>query len=129
MEDKQYDKELKGFLWHETGSTVLRKGTIQINGKELYAAIIKSSNNKAEEKYELMISAGLLHVNDVKKSEKSPDIGGPITFDGQKYKLGGWRKTSEKGAEYTSVSLQVKEEDGNDNYQSVSKTSEEDSPF
>ena len=55
MEDRQYDKELKGFLWHETGSTVLRKGTIQINGKELYAAIIKSSNNKAEEKYELTL--------------------------------------------------------------------------
>ncbi len=128
MEDKQYDNALKGFLWHETGSTVLRKGTIQINGKELYAAIIKSSNNKAEEKYELMISAGLLHVNDVKKSEKRPDIGGPITVDGQKVKRGGWRKTSEKGTEYTSVSLQVKEEDGNANYEGVKKT-EEEAPF
>ena len=128
MEDRQYDKELKGFLWHETGSTVLRKGTIQINGKELYAAIIKSSNNKAEEKYELMISAGLLYVNDVKKSEKSPDIGGPITFDGQKFKLGGWRKISDKGNEFTSVSLQVKEEDGNANYEGVKKT-EEEAPF
>jgi hypothetical protein len=128
MEDKQYDKELKGFLWHETGSTVLRKGTIQINGKELYAAIIKSSNNKAEEKYELMISAGLLHVNDVKKSEKSPDIGGPITFDGQKFKLGGWRKTSEKGTEYTSVSLQVKEEEAKDHREPFN-TKEEEAPF
>ena len=63
MEDKQYDKELKGFLWQETGSTILRKGTLQIKGEELYSAIIKSKNNKGEDKYELMISVGLLHLN------------------------------------------------------------------
>lgn len=105
------NKELRGFLWHETGSTVIKKGTMQINGKEVYSAIIKSTNNKGEEKYELMTSAGLLHVNTEKMSPKSPDIGGPITYDGVVYKFGGWKKTSEKGTEYTSVSLQVKEDE------------------
>ena len=73
MDDKQYDKELKGFLWHETGSTVIRKGTMQINGEEIYSAIVKTKV-KGEDKYELMVSAGLLHLNEEKKSERSPDI-------------------------------------------------------
>ena len=107
----EYDKELKGYLWNETQSTVVKKGTIQIKGKEEYAAIVRSVNNEGKEKYELMISAGLLHVNkeEDKKSPKSPDIGGPITFGDVVYKFGGWARTSEKGNEYTSVSLQVKE--------------------
>ena len=86
MEDKQYDKELKGFLWHETGSTVIRKGTMQINGEEIYSAIVKTKV-KGEDKYELMVSAGLLHLNEEKKSERSPDIGGPITWNNVQYKL------------------------------------------
>ncbi len=127
MEDKQYDKELKGFLWHETGSIVLRKGTLQIKGEELYSAIIKSQNNRGEDKYELMISVGLLHLNDAKKSERSPDIGGPISWNGVSYKFGGWKRVSEKGTEYTSVSLRLKDEDGN-THDATFKT-EEDIPF
>tara|TARA_R100001369_G_C3322449_1_gene169183 strand:- start:1008 stop:1403 length:396 start_codon:yes stop_codon:yes gene_type:complete len=127
-QDKQYDNELKGFLWHETGSTVLRKGSIQIDGKELYSAIIKSKNNKGEEKYELMISAGLLHLNTEKKTDKSPDISGPITFNDQEFKFGGWRKISKENNEYTSVSLRLKEEDAS-GHREPFKTEEETSPF
>ena len=36
----EYDKELKGYLWNETQSTVVKKGTIQIKGKEEYAPIV-----------------------------------------------------------------------------------------
>ncbi len=110
MEDKQYDKELKGFLWHETGSTVIRKGTMQINGEEIYSAIVKTKV-KGEDKYELMVSAGLLHLNEEKKSERSPDIGGPITWNNVQYKFGGWKKVSDKGNEYTAVSLRVKDDE------------------
>lgn len=125
MDDKQYDKELKGFLWQETGSTVLRKGTLQIKGEELYSAIIKSKNNKGEDKYELMVSVGLLHLNTEKKSDKSPDIGGPITWNNNQYKFGGWKKMSDKGNEYTSVSLRVKDDEDTSSF----KSEVEEAPF
>ena len=125
MEDKQYDKELKGYLWHETGSTILRKGNLQIEGEELYSAIIKSKNKKGKDKYELMISVGLLHLNTEKKSDKSPDIGGPITWNNKQYKFGGWKKMSEKGTEFTSVSLRVKDDEDT----TALKTEVEEAPF
>mgnify|MGYP003150154563 CR=1 FL=1 len=125
MEDKQKDKELRGYLWHETGSTILRKGNLQIEGEELYSAIIKSKNKKGEDKYELMISVGLLHLNTEKKSDKSPDIGGPITWNKNQYKFGGWKKMSEKGTEYTSVSLRVKDDEDT----AALKTEVEEAPF
>ena len=59
-------KSLKVFFGMRTGSTVIRKGTLQINGEEIYSAIVKTKV-KGEDKYELMISAGLLHLNEEKK--------------------------------------------------------------
>jgi len=101
--DKQYDDELKGFLWHENGATIERKGSFQINGKKLYGAICKSINDKGEEKYEFMQSLGLIHLNTEKKSEKSPDMGGKVTYNNTTYKLGCWAKESASGTPYTSL--------------------------
>jgi len=112
--EQQYDNEKTGFLWHETNSTVMRKGSLTLDGKKHYVAIIESYNDRGEPKYEFMMSAGLLHVNQQheKVSENSPDIGGAVTINDQVFKLGGWKKMSKKNQEYTSISIKPKEEQG-----------------
>tara|TARA_R100001463_G_scaffold129975_1_gene189091 strand:- start:6754 stop:7134 length:381 start_codon:yes stop_codon:yes gene_type:complete len=111
--EQQYDNEKTGFLWHETNSTVMRKGSLTLDGKKHYVAIIESYNDRGEPKYEFMMSAGLLHVNQQheKVSENSPDIGGAVTINDQVFKLGGWKKMSKKNQEYTSISIKPKEEE------------------
>ena len=101
--DKQYDDEKKGFLWHENNSVIERKGSFTIDGKKYYGAIIKSHNDKGEYKYEFMASLGLLHLNEEKRSDKSPDMGGKVTLNGKVYKLGCWARESENGTPYTSL--------------------------
>ena len=59
-DQKEYDNELKGFMWHENDSTIHRKGSITINGQKKYSAIVESTNDKGEKKHELMVSVGLL---------------------------------------------------------------------
>jgi|TARA_R100000030_G_scaffold86664_1_gene70137 hypothetical protein len=113
--DKQYDNEKTGFLWHETDSRVMRKGTLTLDGKKHYVAIVESHNSEGQPKYEFMVSAGLLHINQEheKVSSNSPDIGGAISLaDSFKtYKLGGWKKMSKNNQEYTSISIKEKEEE------------------
>ena len=126
--EKQYDNEKTGFLWHENGnSRVVSKGSLTLDGKKNYVAIIESHNDRQEPKYEFMISAGLLHINKEheKVSENSPDIGGSITINGSVYKLGAWKKISKNNQEYTSISVRPKEE----TYQAPKKVDHSDIPF
>jgi len=114
--EQQYDNEKTGFLWHENGnSSVMRKGTLTLDGKKHYVAIIESHNDRGEPKYEFMVSAGLLHINKEheKVSENSPDIGGAISLGEsfKTFKLGGWKKMSKNNQEYTSISIKEKEEE------------------
>ena len=106
-----YDNEKSGYLWHETESTIERKGTFQIDGKKYYGAICSSVNNEGEKKYEFLVSAGLMHLNDEKMSEKSPDMGGKVSVAGKTFKLGCWAKESEKGVPYTSLGFQEVDDD------------------
>ena len=46
--DKQYDNEKTGFLWHETDSRVMRKGTLTLDGKKHYVAIVESHNSEGQ---------------------------------------------------------------------------------
>ena len=113
--EKQYDNEKTGFLWHETDSRVMRKGTLTLDGKKHYVAIVESHNSEGQPKYEFMVSAGLLHINQEheKVSENSPDIGGAISLGKsfKTFKLGGWKKMSKNNQEYTSISIKEKEEE------------------
>ena len=111
--EKQYDNEKTGFLWHETDSRVMRKGTLTLDGKKHYVAIVESHNSEGQPKYEFMVSAGLLHINQEheKVSENSPDIGGAISLNSSVYNLGGWKKMSKNNQEYTSISIKEKEEE------------------
>tara|TARA_R110002020_G_scaffold253923_6_gene467568 strand:- start:5244 stop:5627 length:384 start_codon:yes stop_codon:yes gene_type:complete len=109
-----YDNNMKGYLWHESDSKVLRKGTMTIDNKKYYTAIVESTNNEGKKKLECLVSVGLLHINapEDKRNPQGPDISGPITFQdsGKKYQFKGWRQMSKKnGSEYTSVSITEKD--------------------
>jgi len=120
VEKQQYDNEKTGFLWHETDSRVMRKGTLTLDGKKHYVAIVESHNSEGQPKYEFMMSLGLLHINQEheKVSANSPDIGGAISIpssgsgstEPRVFKLGGWKKMSKNNQEYTSISIKPKEE-------------------
>ena len=124
-------EELYGSLWHETNCTVVRKGKIKINGQDRYASILKYTNPQGEDKYELAFSAGLLRINDDKRSEKSPDLYGRITFDTVPYKFGGWRNITTSGSEWTKVQLEIKEDEEQTKDNPVSETDDanNDAPF
>ena len=99
----EYEKEKRGYLWHENNSTIERKGTFQIDGKKYYGAIVKSHNNEGQPKYEFMASLGLMYLKDEKKSEKSPDMSGKVNLNDKSYSLGAWANESDRGHPYTSL--------------------------
>lgn len=115
MNDNKFDfnEDLKGSMWPDSAE-ILRKGSINLNGKKTYCAIVKSKNNKGQSKYELMVSCGLLFANDETQKArypKSPDIGGKVTIENEIYKFGGWKNELQDGREYTSVSLKPVEDE------------------
>jgi len=110
--DKKYEDELTGYLWHENAATIERKGSFTINGKKEYGCLVKSYNNKDEVKYEFYVSAGLMHLNTDKKTERSPDMGGKITFNDEVFKLGCWARETSAGVPFTSLGFNKLDEDG-----------------
>jgi|TARA_A100001015_G_C14928436_1_gene687473 hypothetical protein len=116
MEKKKYTHENnQGSLFHETNCTVVRKGTIKIQGVDRYASILKYSAPDREDKFELSISVGLLNkVTDEQRSkspkpENMPDIKGLINFNDTTYDFGGWRNVTSKGTEWTKIRLKETE--------------------
>lgn len=58
---------------------------------------------------------GVLFTNKNKKQENSPDFTGKVNIGGVDYRLAGWKKTSQMGEGFLSLS--------------VSKIEEQDAPF
>lgn len=55
---------------------------------------------------------GALFTNSRKKSDKHPDLTGNIDVDGKEYWLSAWRKVSNSGEKYLSISIRAKEDGG-----------------
>ena len=121
MEDKQYDDEKKGYLWHENDATIERKGSFVINGEKKYGAIVKSFSKQGQPKYEMMMSIGLMHLNSDKTNDRTPDMGGKVTIDGVIYKLGCWAKETSNGNPFTSLGFREVQEDEDDSDAEIAK--------
>lgn len=112
MENKS--ENLKGAMWTESKSHIHWRGYMMVDGEKKYCVIIKSENDKGQEKYELAFSAGLIFVSDEdsKMSEKSPDWGGRITLNNTKYKFGAWNNVAkDSGNDFLGCSLQEVDEE------------------
>lgn len=98
-----------GTLWRETESVIHVKGSIthKQTGEKRYVALCESKNNEGKSKYELLMSLGLVYVNsaDNKFSDASPDVSGTVKLDLEDWKFASWKKESEQGVPYSSVSL------------------------
>jgi|MDSY01.1.fsa_nt_gb hypothetical protein len=103
----------RGSLWHENNVKVVRKGKIKFGEKEKYCSILKFEDKDGNEKFELAVSVGLLHYNspEEKRSPKSPDIYGKITWEDEVYKFGGYANVTDNGTEYTGVRLRPESEE------------------
>lgn len=104
-------KENEGTLWVDN-LRVVGRGKIKIKGTEVQAAVVQSNDREGNNKYELMLSAGLIYFNtpDKKASEKSPDYSGTVSIAGEKMKVSIWDNTSAKGTHYYSVKLKTAED-------------------
>lgn len=50
-------------------------------------------------------NTGVLFNNTNKQSEKQPDFKGQINIEGKEFDIAAWKRTSEKGVEYLSLSV------------------------
>tara|TARA_Y100000004_G_C8927702_1_gene418375 strand:+ start:404 stop:820 length:417 start_codon:yes stop_codon:yes gene_type:complete len=105
MSDYEHS-EGDGTLFQETKVTVPRKGKILLDGQLGYYSILKYEDGEGDErkvKYELCKSVGVLYINTDKKGETSPDLKGPVTIDGKKYRFNGYKKVATNGKPFTGV--------------------------
>jgi uncharacterized protein (DUF736 family) len=102
--ENNFDKDGNGTLWADDAE-IIRKGSFNWEGEKRYGAIVKSKNNQGKEKYEFMVSVGLLFTNPDKTNPRTPDISGKITIDKEPFKFGAWKKTTEDGRDYTSIGI------------------------
>jgi hypothetical protein len=127
MQDEFKNAPRTGRLFAENQVQCVRKGTIStpcepytndegelVTDEDRYYSILLYTKRNAKgdveyQKYELCLSVGRLYIND-KKNENSPDIDGPVTIDGQKFKFCGWKKTASNDKEFTKVTLYEKED-------------------
>ena len=108
MSDSFEHNDGDGTLFQETKVTVPRKGKIKLDGQLGYFSILKYEDGDGDErkvKYELCKSVGVLYINDEKKGETSPDLKGPVTIDGKKYRFNGYKKVATNGKPFTGVKL------------------------
>lgn len=120
-EEKKFEqKEKNGALWVDNNSQILRKGSMlwktaspENDGKDekRYFALVESENNHGKKKLELLMSVGLVFVNENKFSEDSPDISGNVTIDDTVYRFYGRKKEARDGLPFTSCQLVEKDDE------------------
>jgi len=119
-EEKKYEQQEKsGALFIDSEAQILRKGSVlwekaqteDEKDDKRYFALIESENNLGKKKIELVMSVGLVFVNNNKIAENSPDISGGITIDGIGYKFYGRKKETKDGQPFTQIKLVEKDED------------------
>lgn len=119
-EEKKFEqKEKSGALWVDNNAQILRKGSMlwkiadgnTNKDEKRYFSLIESENNLGQKKLELVMSVGLVFVNEQKFSEDSPDISGNVTIDGKVYKFYGRKKEAKDGLPFTSCQLVEKDDE------------------
>lgn len=102
---QEYDNTNSGVLFPAEDVKVLRKGPVDIEGKERDMMITQSTTRTGKQIFEVWQKAGPIFVNE-KRSEKDADMSGSVETEHGEYKIWGRKRTSSRtGAPLTSVSL------------------------
>lgn len=105
---KKFDDKNTGILFNNTEKWELSKqGKINIDGESHRIIGISRLNKDKEPILDIYRSIGTLKQNQNKQTENHPDSKGvinKISNDGTKI-ISGWKKVSEQGNQYTSLSL------------------------
>jgi len=101
----EYDNTNSGVLFPAENMKVIRKGPVDIEGKETDMMITQSQTRDGKAIFEVWQKAGPIFVNE-KRNENDADMSGSVQTEHGEYKIWGRKRTSKKtGSPLTSVSL------------------------
>ena len=113
--DKIMTEEYKnsGNLFTPIETSIVRQGRVNVDGVTKNMLIVKSKDREGMEYFNLYFESAKIYKTE-KKDDNSSDMDGTINavIEGQVKPMKFWlrRKTSEKGTDYTNVSLQPKQQ-------------------
>ena len=113
MADQEYDNTDRGAAFNADGYKVIKQGHLHFGSTQEYITIVHKDLGEGREFIEVYMKIGGLKVkpDHERKSDKSPNIVGGVTYKGTEYHLSGWKQKSSKGRPFTSLSLTLKNQD------------------
>lgn len=108
-----YDNTNTGVMYNAEHQSIVRSGTVNVEGNESRMAIIQTKTKDGKIIYSIYKEVGLVNPTKNKTSDKQPDMTGEIETPNGQYMVWGRKKTSQKNNDYTSLSLKPKDEDKN----------------
>ena len=100
-----YDNTNRGALFPTGDMNLIRCGQVHFGDVEQRLAVIKVITRNNKTVFEVYQKIGAVFANTDKKTEKSPDMSGNVTYEGLEWKMAGWKEESKQGLQYTSVSM------------------------
>lgn len=108
-----YDNTNTGVMYNAEHQSIVRSGTVNVEGSESRMAIIQTKTKDGNIIYSIYKEVGLVNPTKNKTSDKQPDMTGEIDTPNGQYMVWGRKKTSQKNNDYTSLSLKPKDENKN----------------
>lgn len=109
-----YDNTNTGVMYNAEHQSIVRSGTVNVEGSESRMAIIQTKTKDGNIIYSIYKEVGLVNPTKNKTSDKQPDMTGEIETPNGQYMVWGRKKKSQKnGVDYTGLSLKPKDEDKN----------------
>lgn len=108
-----YDNTNTGVMYNAEHQSIVRSGTVNVEGSESRMAIIQTKTKDGNIIYSIYKEVGLVNPTKNKTSDKQPDMTGEIETPNGQYMVWGRKKTSQKNNDYTSLSLKPKDENKN----------------
>ncbi len=117
-DEAKYDNVNRGacFPPFEDQDLILQ-GRINVEGQDANVVLVKGKTRNGAMMISIYEKTGVLFVNE-KTSEKAPDYSWPLR---ESLKLAGWKKVSESGTPYLSLSVSQRDTEGNAPDRSASK--------
>lgn len=101
----EHDNTNRGALFPTGDMTLIRCGQAHFGEIEQRLAVIKVITKSGKTVFEVYQKIGAVFANTEKKTEKSPDMSGTVTYEGLEWKMAGWKEESKQGLQYTSIAL------------------------